>query len=187
MLPQVKRAELDIAPPIKRSKPAARLKDFIDELEDDARLTSHITMSLTNEDLKKFSRSFLKNHATLLSMIANEQTTEKNKKIQAAMNMMWKEHQPGATASKTEAAKTQSAKSNVESTCCRLSQRSYARITVGPKESVEVKMRDAPTVKAALVRSVNPATLGGRMKRMHYGRGGTVVIEGEGLCADTFS
>uniref|UniRef100_A0ABD2WAM5 Uncharacterized protein n=1 Tax=Trichogramma kaykai TaxID=54128 RepID=A0ABD2WAM5_9HYME len=90
MLPQVKRAELDIAPPIKRSKPAARLKDFIDELEDDARLTSHITMSLTNEDLKKFSRSFLKNHATLLSMIANEQTTEKNKKIQAAMNMMWK-------------------------------------------------------------------------------------------------
>ncbi|KAL7294540.1 hypothetical protein TKK_0012068 [Trichogramma kaykai] len=45
-------------------------------------------MSLTDEDLKKFSRSFLKNHATLLSMIATERATKKNKKIQAAVNSM---------------------------------------------------------------------------------------------------
>ncbi|CAB0043744.1 unnamed protein product [Trichogramma brassicae] len=56
-----------------------------------------------------------------------------------------------------------------------------------PRESEEANMRDASAVKAALVRSVNPATLGGRVERVHYGRGATVVIEVEGLCADTFS
>ncbi|CAB0032476.1 unnamed protein product [Trichogramma brassicae] len=121
------------------------------------------------------------------------------------------------TALKTEAAKTQSAKSSAESTCCRSSQRSYARATsdgapkgdivnvvfvsrsrpitikkssriiVGPKQSEEANMRDAPAVKAALVRSVYPVILGGRVERVHYGRGATVVIEGEGLCAGTFS
>ncbi|CAB0039960.1 unnamed protein product [Trichogramma brassicae] len=33
-----------------------------------------------------------------------------------------------------------------------------SRITVGPKEGEEVNLRDAPAVKAALVRTVNPAT-----------------------------
>ncbi|CAB0033664.1 unnamed protein product [Trichogramma brassicae] len=120
------------------------------------------------------------------------------------------------TALKTEAATTQSAKSSAESTCCRSSQRSNARsisdgapkrdivnavsvsrgrpitikksgrITVGPRESEEANRRDAPGVKAELVRSVNPSILGGRVERVHYGRGVTVVIEGEGLCADNF-
>ncbi|KAL7292840.1 hypothetical protein TKK_0013662 [Trichogramma kaykai] len=118
---------------------------------------------------------------------------------------------------RTEAARNQSAKPNMESACCRLSQRSYARatsdeapkrdimnavsvtrgrpiairkssrITVGPRQSEEANLRDAPAVKAALVKSVNPAALGGRVERVHYGRGATVVIEGEALCADTFS
>ncbi|KAL7307859.1 hypothetical protein TKK_0000179 [Trichogramma kaykai] len=223
------------------------LEDLIDELEDDARFTPHSTMSLTGEDLKKFSQSFLKNHATLLSMIATERAMEKNKKIQTAVNLMCKGFfgvvcayisklayfdlandfkevlaatckniNQATTALKMEATKTQSAKLNVESTCCCLSQRSYARatsdeapkcdivnavsvtcgrpisikkssrITVRPRESEKANMHDAPAVKAAFVRSVNPAKLGGHVKRVHYGRGVMVVIEGEGLGADTF-
>ncbi|CAB0034346.1 unnamed protein product [Trichogramma brassicae] len=247
MSPQTKRDKLVTRPPTKRSKPDAGLEDYIDELDDDARFTPHTTMSLTGEDLKKLLQSFSKNHATLLSMIAIERSTEKNKKIQAAVNSMCdgffsvvcaytaklayfdlaNDCKEALTATcnnineatselKTEAAKTQSAKSSAKSTCCRSSQRSYARatsdvapkrdivnavsvsrvrpitikkssrITVGPRESEEASLRDAPAVKAALVRSVNPAILGGRVERVHYGRGATVVIEGEGLCADTF-
>ncbi|KAL7307802.1 hypothetical protein TKK_0000124 [Trichogramma kaykai] len=221
MSSKAKRIKLGTAPPKKRSKPDASYEDIIDELEDDARFTPLITMSLIGEDLKKFSQSFLKSHATLSSMIAFELVTEKNKKMQVAVNTMCEVFcsniNQAMVALKTEAARTQSAKPNVESACCRLSQRSYARATsdeapkraianavsvtrgrpiairkssriaVGPRQSEEANLRDALAVKAALVRSVNPATLGGRVEQVRYGHGATVMIEGEALCADTFA